>query len=190
MTPETQGRPLEQYRDYLCLLARLQLDPRLQGKLDSSDLVQQTLLKAHQKREQFRGQSEAEFLAWLRVILANTLADAVRQFGRQHGDQERSLEAALAESSSHLEAWLSDSQASPGEQVARQEQVVRLAEALARLPEEQRLALELHHLQGHSVPAVGQLMRRSTASVAGLLRRGLKKLREQLEEGSGGSDAR
>jgi RNA polymerase sigma-70 factor (ECF subfamily) len=182
MTQEVQGRPLEQYREYLRLLARSQLDPRLQRKLDSSDLVQQTLLKAHEKRDQFRGQSEGEFIAWLRTILANVLADAVRKFRRQNAELEVSLQAALEESSSCLEAWLADGQASPGEQAMRQEQVLRLADALAQLPDDQRVALELHHLHGHSVPAIAQLMDRSTASASGLLRRGLKTLRGLLKD--------
>ena len=78
-------RPVESYRSYLLLLARLQLADGFQGKLDPSDLVHQTLLKAHQNRDQFRGSSEAERIAWLRMILANTLTDGVRKFRRRPG---------------------------------------------------------------------------------------------------------
>jgi RNA polymerase sigma-70 factor (ECF subfamily) len=181
------GWRLEQYRAYLRLLARLQLDPRLQGKLDASDVVQDTLLKAHAKISQFRGQSEAELAAWLRKILANTLAQAVRQFsaGIRDVGREHSLEAALEASSVRLEGWLAAEQSSPSQHVERQEQLLRLAEALARLPEDQRQAVELHHLQGHTVAELAERMGRSSASVGALLYRGLKRLRELLEEHEG-----
>src|SRR5690349_4176955 len=112
---EGSERPLEDYREYLRMLARLQLEPRLRGKLDPSDIVQEALLKAHEKREQFRGKSEEERAAWLRSILANTLIDVARKYGAQVRDvaAERSLEAALQESSAQLEKWLATDASSP-----------------------------------------------------------------------------
>jgi RNA polymerase sigma-70 factor (ECF subfamily) len=177
---ESAPRPLERFREYLRLLARLQLDPRLQSQLDPSDVVQQTLVKAHLARDQFRGTSDGEMAGWLRRILANTLADEVRRH-RIELAHAHSLEQALDQSSARLEAWLAHDQESPSEQAMRHEQVIRLAEALARLPEDQRLVLELHHLQGLSLEDVVRRLGRTEAAIAGLLRRGRRKLREILE---------
>jgi RNA polymerase sigma-70 factor (ECF subfamily) len=181
-SPDLQRWSLERYRDYLCLLARVQLDPRLRTEVDSSDVAQQTLLKAQQSLDQFRGQGEAELIGWLRRILANTLTDMLRKLQRR-GDVERSIEAAVEESSARLDAWLVDAvQAPPDRQFDHEERLLRLADALAKLPEDQRVVVELRHLQGKSVPEISRLLGRSTASVAGLLRRGLQDLRTLLTE--------
>lgn len=183
-TADPDERPLEGYRDYLRLLARLQMGPRLQAKLDASDVVQQAILQAHQSRAQFRGRTEAERLAWLRVILANALAAAARRFetrARELG-RERSLEAELQLSSSRLEGLLAADQTSPSERAVRCEELLRLAAALARLPEDQRRVVELHHLKGLPVAEVAEQMGRTRPAVVGLLFRGLKKLRELLRE--------
>jgi len=182
--PEVGDPAVEKYRAYLRLLAGLQIDPRLRTKLDASDVVQETLLKAHEKIGQFRGQSDAEMAGWLRQILANQLAQALRQFGRQRRDLalERSIEANLEHSSRRLEGWLAAEGSSPSQQAERHEQTLRLAVALAQLPEEQRSALEMRYLQGRPVADIAALMERSEPSVTGLLRRGLKKLRELLRD--------
>jgi RNA polymerase sigma-70 factor (ECF subfamily) len=184
MAPDSRQlpQPLETYREYLHLVARLQLGPDMRGQVDPSDLVQQTLLKAHAKQDQFRGQTDAQLGAWLRQILAHELADAVR---RLTGVGERAkIEHSLEDSAARLEAWLADESLSPTRQAIRQEELVRLAEALARLPEDQRLAVELKHLQGHSVAEISRLMGRTKEAVGGLLRRGLKRLRETMHEPS------
>jgi RNA polymerase sigma-70 factor, ECF subfamily len=184
MAAETEGAALERYRAYLGLLARLRLDPRLRGKLDPADAVQQTLLQAHQALGQFRG-TEGERAAWLRRILARVLANALRDFrrGRRDVGRERSLEAALDDSSARLADWLAADQSSPSRRARREEDAVRLAEALARLPEAQREALVLQHWQGRSLAEIGAQLGRTPAAVAGLIKRGLKQLRQLLAEG-------
>jgi RNA polymerase sigma-70 factor (ECF subfamily) len=175
---------LEKYRPYLRLLARLELEPRLQGKVDLSGVVQQTLLEAH--RDQLRGRTEAQLLAWLRRALANNLTDEIRKVGAQVRDagRECSLQEALDESSCRLEAWLADERSSPLQQVVRREQLARLAEALEQLPEDQRRAVELHHLKGQPLAEVAAALGRSRGAVAQLVFRGLGRLRVLL----GGSE--
>jgi RNA polymerase sigma-70 factor, ECF subfamily len=178
------GPCLEGFRDYLRMLARWHLDDRLRGKLDPSDVVQETLLKAHRHLDQLRARTAEERAAWLRQILANTLADAARHYlqaDRRNVGLERSLEGALQESSARLETWLSDGRLSPAERAQRQEQLLLLARALAELPEDQRQALELRHLQGRALPEVARALGKTRAAVAGLLRRGLEALRARLK---------
>jgi RNA polymerase sigma-70 factor (ECF subfamily) len=176
------GSSLARYREYLLLLARVQIDPRLRAKLDPSDIVQETLLRAHRNLDQFRGQTEQQLAAWLRTILANTLANAVRSFGRRKGDAEFSLEGALERSSARLELWLADSRVGPEQIAAHNEQLLLLAGALARLPEDQRTVLELKHLRDCSVSEICEQTGRSKAAVVGLLFRGMKRLRVLLND--------
>jgi RNA polymerase sigma-70 factor (ECF subfamily) len=177
-------RALESYRDYLCLLARLQLDPRLRAKVDPSDVVQQTLLQAHQAWGQFRGRSDREVGQWLRQILARNLAHVGRDWRRARRDLSRecSLEASLERSGSRLGPWLAAEQSEPGSGVHREEQLLHLAEALATLPDVQREAVVLHYLHGWSLAAIGAHQGRSPKAVGSLLHRGLKQLRAHLPD--------
>lgn len=180
----TQAVGLERYRAYLHLLARMQIDPRLRRDCDASDIVQTVLLRAHQGEAGFRGATQIEQTAWLRKILANTLADLLRHRFRERRDVRREVqfEKALDESSLHLAACAASREPSPSSILNGKEDALRLADALAQLPAPQREAVVLKHLEGRSLVEVANLMERSPASVASLLRRGLAKLRELLEE--------
>src|SRR5262245_36677856 len=120
MAGERDGQrlPLEAYRPYLLLLARLHLGARLRGKVDASDLVQETLLKDHQHENGFQGRTDGEMRAWLGRILTNTLADAGRRLGR-----EPQIQQALAASSARLESWLADEQSTPSEHLQKDERL-------------------------------------------------------------------
>jgi RNA polymerase sigma-70 factor (ECF subfamily) len=122
--------------------------------------------------------------AWLRQILNRLLANALRDLRRGKRDiaRERSLEAALNESSARVEAWLAADQSSPSRRAERNEELLRLAEAMATLPEAQSEALTLHHLHGWSLEDVSRQLGRSEAAVAGLIKRGLNALRRQLQD--------
>ena len=175
---------VQRWRDYLSVLARAQVDPRLRGRIDLSGVVQQTLLEAHRERPRFQAEHPAQEAAWLRRILAHNLADELRKLaaGKRDLARERSLEAALDQSSARLAAWLAADQSSPSQQAQRQEQGLRLAAALETLPEAQREALVLQHWHGWSLAEIGAHLGRSPAAVAGLLHRGLEELRNLLGE--------
>jgi RNA polymerase sigma-70 factor, ECF subfamily len=177
---------LERFRSYLVLLARLKLDRKLRGKLDASDVVQQTMLEAHQAIASFRGNDSAAQAAWLRQILARNLANAVRDLTRAKRDarKERSLQADLDDSASRLEGWLAAAESSPSQKMQRQERALKLADALAQLPEAQRDAVVLRHFQDCSLAQIAEQLDCTTAAVTGLLHRGLKNLRKLLAEGS------
>ncbi len=184
MTAEQQCDilPWERYREYLHLLARLQLPHQLRGKLDASDLIQQTLLEAYQAQGQLHDRSEAEQLGFLRCILTNNLADAIRQFAAKARDvaRERTLEGNSTGADSGLGAWLATDHSSPSQVAIREEELLSLAEALSQLPNDQRTAVEMKHLYGYSLAAISQAMGRSETAVGGLLGRGIKKIRQLL----------
>lgn len=172
------------YEPYLRMLARTQMRQAYQARIGASDMVQQAMLQAVQGLDGFRGQTEAEFRGWLRQILARHLCHLDRDLHRDKRDirREQSIEQKLAQSSMRLEGLLAGEGPTPSQNVAIGENVLKLADAVERLPESQREAVRLHYLEGMKLSEVANQLDKTTGAIAGLLHRGMKALRQQLEE--------
>jgi RNA polymerase sigma-70 factor (ECF subfamily) len=182
----TLGKLLEVYRNYLRILARIEIGRRLQGKLDASDLVQETFLEAHRNFCRFRGKDEPQFVQWLRSILAAKVANLVRHyFGTKARDVrlEQDLAAGL-DQSSHMGHELALSLTTPSQHAVRREQAVVLADALELLPSDYREVIILRHLEGLTFPEVAERMQRTRDSVEKLWLRALARLRQVFGERS------
>lgn len=177
------GRLLELYRNYLSLMARVQIGRRLQGKVDAADAVQETFLEAHRNFSQFRGSTEGEFVAWLRQILGARLSNLVRHYLGTKGRDirlERAMIQEMGQSSAIMNEQLVSAHESPSSHAARREHAVMLADALDRLPPDYREVIVLRHLEGIPFVEIAARMERSEDSVQKLWVRGLARLRQEM----------
>ena len=181
-TDDNISPDLDQYRSYLKLLADLQLNPQLKVKEDASDIVQQTMLEAHRDFAGFRGKSDSELRAWLKVILMHNLLSVAKHYGRDKraAGREFSLQDQLEQSSALLHRQLVADQTSPSMKLMKQERSEQLADALLKLLDDEQSAVVLKHFHNWSVAEIAQYLGRTQEAVAGLLRRGLKKLRDHF----------
>jgi RNA polymerase sigma-70 factor (ECF subfamily) len=166
------------------LAMRLCLDPRLRPRFDESDIVQEALARAWEKREQCRGTTDPERMKWLTEILHTVFLDRVDRelAGKRNPDLERSIPGRMQESSDRLNAWLAAEQSSPSQQAQHLERDMQVAAALQALPDDQRTAVTLRYLVGMTLHEVADQMGRTVKSVNGLLDRGKEALRASLPD--------
>ncbi len=175
---------IAKYEPYLRMLARTQMRRAYQAKVGASDMVQHAMMQAVEGISGFRGETEAEFRGWLRKILAHHLCHLDRDMHRDKRDvrREQSMEQKLAQSSLRLEGLIAGDDGTPSQHAVVGENVIQLAKAVDRLPAAQADAIRLHYLEGMKLADVAEQLDKTTGSVAGLLHRGMKTLRSQLED--------
>ena len=182
--PEVLGDLLQLYRNYLTILASTQLDRRLRRRMNPSDLVQETMLAAHRDFQQFRGNSEREFLAWLRQILINSLHHAVETHVKakmRDIRREISIEqanTALDRTAVNFGQILADGGPSPSAPARQRERVVALADQLAKLKPEYRDVIVLRNLQGLSFEEIAERMDRKPGAVRMLWLRAIDRFKQ------------
>jgi RNA polymerase sigma-70 factor (ECF subfamily) len=180
------GRLLTLYTNYLKLLVSAQMDDRLRGRVSPSDIIQESFYEAHRDFPQFRGQSPGEFVVWLRRIVVNNILRVVEQHvltEKRDVRREISMEEIgrrLEQSTVRLETLLAIDGDSPSGCAVQRENEIRLADTLARLPDDYREVIVLRHIEGLPFDDVGKRMNRSTGAVRMLWLRALRLLRERL----------
>ena len=180
-TPEVQAE-LERFRNYLRFLADIKLDRRLRSRIDASDIVQDTMLRAYAAWNTFRGNDPDQRLAWLRQILMRSVLHALRdaRCAKRDVAREQRLDGVIDESSRQIEQWLAADQTSPSEAAQQSEELLRVAEAVYQLPEAERVAVIGYYWQRGTLADISEELGRSVPAVAGLVHRGLGRLRDQL----------
>ena len=175
---------LETHRNYLRLLAASCLHREMRGKTDPSDVVQETLLKVHEKFHQFRGTTEAEWMAWLRRILVHQLADIRRGFQRQrrHVAREQSLENLVDRSSAMLCNMVPAPGPSPSKEAQRREAAALVADVLAELEPGYRDVVILRNLHELDWNAVGAKTGRSPDAARMFWARAMQRVGGLLKE--------
>jgi RNA polymerase sigma-70 factor (ECF subfamily) len=180
------GSPAEEdlrdLQDQLQVLARVHIDPRLQGKIDLSDIVNETLGEACKDWKTLEPRVRAQRRGWLRRAFLNNLRDAIRRLRSRGALAERSLEAALERSSVRLDGWLAADDSTPSQKAARQEEAELVVTALSRLPERERMAVILQRWHGWKLDEIAGQLGCTPGAVAGLIHRGLDRLRKELQQ--------
>lgn len=173
-------RLVTEYRPFLRMLAQRKIDARLQARVDASDIVQQTCFEAHRDLTAFRGEHQGEWIAWVRRILEHNVAEA-REKHLLAAKRSARREADLDDGSGpRWEAGVPGEASSPSRRAMLGEEAVQLAFAMDSLPDDQCEAIRLRYLEGFSLAQLAAHFDRSETAVAGLLKRGLRKLRERL----------
>lgn len=201
--PDALGELCALYRNYLRMVVRTGLGPRLRERVELSDVVQETLLEVVRQFPQFTGQTEAALVGWLRRLVGQKLAD----LGRYHSRAKRAGDAGALPLDAPYEGGggnpapavggdgggarlldvLALSQTSPSEQASRRELIVLLADALAELPEDESEVLWRYHAENQSFETIGTQMGLGRKAARALWARGLGRLRRTLEGPPGGS---
>ena len=185
--PGARDRLFAACRSYLGLIARGNIEGWLKAKVDASDLVQQTLLDAHRDFERFQGQTDQEWIAWLKQILNHNACDAARRYGvagKRAVHRERPLGANSADSFASVFEPASPLD-SPSQLAMQNEDELLLAEAMDRLPVDYREVIILRNIQRLPFDEVASQLGRTRPATQMLWMRAIQKLKSLMNAEAG-----
>jgi RNA polymerase sigma-70 factor (ECF subfamily) len=184
---------LDRYHDRLRRMVAVRLDPRLHGRFDPSDVLQDTYLDAHARLVDYLRDPKLPFFLWLRYLTGHHLGRLHRDhLGRQVRDAGREVSlfrGAMPEASSAaLAAQLMGRECRPSEAAVLAERQLRLQEALNAMDPLDREVLALRHFEHLTRAETAAVLGISEAAAAKRYLRALERLRETLGARAGGSE--
>jgi RNA polymerase sigma-70 factor (ECF subfamily) len=173
------GQLFELCRGYLLLVAHQEYDFGLQAKTSPSDLVQDTFCEAHRDFATFHGASEAEFLAWMRRLLLNNMANFSRSF-RQTDKRAIGRELSLQNNGGGPPIDSPDDDPSPSGEAMAREQVLAIDKALESLPEDYRRVIILRYREERGWDEIASMLGSSANAARKLWLRAVEHLRQKM----------
>jgi RNA polymerase sigma-70 factor (ECF subfamily) len=189
--PERLGAVLEEYRPRLRRMVALRLDPRLHGRIDPSDVIQETYLEASTRLAEYLARPVMPFFLWLRLLTGQRLAilhrhhlgtqmrDASREVALDHGRLPEASSAALT-------AQLLAHEPRPSEAAIRAEVQARLQEALDTMAPSDREILALRHFEQLSLAETAEVLGLTESGACRRHLRAINRLKEILSQLPGG----
>jgi RNA polymerase sigma-70 factor (ECF subfamily) len=180
--PDTCSQLMEEFRAYLETLKSIQINPRLRSKFGMSEIVQNTLAEALRELKQLEPLDVEARKRRLRTMLTNNLKDEIDRWRTSGRDVnlEQSLDEVVAETSRKLGDWLAAEQSTPSQHAIKEEEKLRVLEALSQLPEHERESLVLQQYHGWKLREIAEHLKCTTNAVAGYQARGRERLRKLL----------
>lgn len=191
---EAWGALLALHQERLQSVVTFRLDPRLRGRVDAADVMQEAFISATERRTEFFQQSAQPLFLWLRWMVGNTLLEVhrhhlgaqMRDAGREISVARRSDAAGDDYTRAALVAHLTAGATGPATAAGRAEVKARLSEALGKMDAIDREVVALRHFEQLTNAEAAQVLGIQERAAAKRYLRALERLREMLAEMPGG----
>jgi RNA polymerase sigma-70 factor (ECF subfamily) len=177
---------LDRHRDAVRKLIRMRLDQRIQRRVDVSDVLQDVLIEANRRLQEYIKNPSMSFHLWLRQIAKDRMIDAFRRHrgsAKRSVDREQSLAAPRGgeQSSIMLGQQLQDHELTPAAAATQKELAKRVEEAIGRLGEADYEIIVMRHYEQLSNREVAEALNLTEPAASMRYLRAIKRLRIVME---------
>jgi len=187
--PDAVNQLLDRHRDAVRRLVQMRLDHRIQRRVDVSDVVQDVLVEASRRLNDYLANPVMTFRLWIRQIAQDRIIDAHR---RHRGSAKRSVDRECAmvapgdmdRSTIELAAQLQDPELTPAAAAAQREMLRQVEHAITELDEQDAEIILMRHYERLSNQEIAQALSLTEPAASMRYLRAVRRLRELLDKRS------